>query len=82
MKALVLHGPGNFRYESDWLKPTPKKDSAVIRVKYSGICGSDLPRMCQTGAYHHPLICGHEFMGIAKWIPMYQHLEFDTERMP
>ena len=63
MKALVLHSPGDFRYEQDWREPKPKEEWAVVRVKYSGICGSDLPRMLTTGAYHHPIICGHEFMG-------------------
>lgn len=63
MKALVLHGPGNVKYEENWPKPRSKKGWALVRVKYSGICGSDLPRMMITGAYHHPLICGHEFTG-------------------
>ncbi len=63
MKALVLYGPGDFRLEEDWPKPKLKKGWALVRVRYSGICGSDLPRMLITGAYHHPLICGHEFMG-------------------
>lgn len=63
MRALVLHGPGDFRYEPSWPAPTPSERSAVIRVEYSGICGSDLDRMCRTGAHRHPVICGHEFMG-------------------
>jgi len=44
--------------------PKPKKDEALIRVKYAGICGSDLH------VYHgahptakFPVIPGHEFVG-------------------
>ncbi len=66
MKALVLHGPGDFKYEEDWPEPKSKEGWGLVKVKYSGICGSDLPRMLSTGAYHHPLICGHEFMGTVK----------------
>ena len=45
MKALVLHGAGDIRYEKNWVEPEPKRGWAMIRVKYSGICGSDLQRI-------------------------------------
>jgi L-iditol 2-dehydrogenase len=63
MRALVLHGPEALRYEPDWPEPVLMEGTALVRVKASGICGSDLPRVMQTGAYHHPLIPGHEFSG-------------------
>ncbi len=63
MKALVLHGPGNLRFESKWKTPEVLDGWVLVRVKYSGICGSDLPRIFKTGGYSHPLICGHEFCG-------------------
>ena len=63
MKALVLNGPKDFKYNENWPTPEPKEGHAIVKVKYSGICGSDLPRMMITGAYNHPHICGHEFMG-------------------
>lgn len=64
MKALVLHNAGNFRYEPAWPEPKPPDNWAIMRVRYSGICGSDLPRIMKTGAYRHPLIPGHEFAGV------------------
>ncbi|MDB3945463.1 alcohol dehydrogenase catalytic domain-containing protein [Gammaproteobacteria bacterium] len=64
MKALVLHGVGDLRYEEEWTKPNAREGWALIKIHYSGICGSDLPRTMVTGGYHHPLTCGHEFMGI------------------
>src|SRR3989338_9284916 len=63
MKALVLHNPQEFSVRDDWPKPQAKEGWCVVKVKYSGICGSDLPRMMLTGSYDHPKICGHEFMG-------------------
>jgi L-iditol 2-dehydrogenase len=63
MKALVLHGPGRYGVEHDWRTPEPRPGWARIRVRYAGVCGSDLPRFATTGSYHHPMILGHEFAG-------------------
>ncbi|MFH0797300.1 MAG: galactitol-1-phosphate 5-dehydrogenase [Candidatus Omnitrophota bacterium] len=63
MKALVLHAPGDLRFEPDRAQPDPKDGWTLVKVAASGICGSDLPRIMQTGAYCHPLIPGHEFAG-------------------
>lgn len=63
MKALVFHGVGDIRYE-DFPQPSVKKGEVLIRVRASGICGSDLhgytgksDRRCP------PMIMGHEFSG-------------------
>lgn len=69
MKALVLHSAGDIRYEPNWPEPKVPPGWVLVRVKYSGICGSDLPRIFQTGAYQHPRICGHEFMGYVEDAP-------------
>lgn len=62
MRAYVLHGIGDYRYE-EAEKPCALPGTALVRVKAAGICGSDIPRIYRTGAYHHPLILGHEFAG-------------------
>lgn len=62
MKAWVLHEAGDLRFETV-PKPSPGKEEVLIRVKATGICGSDIPRIYQNGAYTHPLIPGHEFSG-------------------
>jgi L-iditol 2-dehydrogenase len=64
MRALVLHGAGALRYERGWPDPVLTEGGALVRVTASGICGSDLPRVMQTGTYHYPLIPGHEFSGM------------------
>ena len=40
-----------------------EEDCVIVKVHAAGICGSDIPRIYKTGAYHHPLIPGHEFSG-------------------
>lgn len=62
MKAYVLHGVNNIRFE-DVKKPEAKEHEVIVAVKAVGICGSDIPRIYQTGAHVHPLIPGHEFAG-------------------
>jgi L-iditol 2-dehydrogenase len=63
MKALVLHGPGRYGLEADWPAPEVRPGWTRVRVRYAGVCGSDLPRFAVTGSYHHPMILGHEFAG-------------------
>ena len=62
MKAYVLHGVNDIRYE-EVDKPVAKANEVIVAVKAVGICGSDIPRIYQTGAHTHPLIPGHEFAG-------------------
>lgn len=63
MKAMVLHGIGDLRVETI-SKPELKENEALLAVKASGICGSDISRIYRTGAYSYPLIPGHEFSGV------------------
>ena len=44
MKAGVVHAKNDIRYE-EIEKPQPKKGQVLIKVKYTGICGSDVPRV-------------------------------------
>lgn len=64
MKALVLEKNKFLKYKE---MPLPKKryeKSYLVRVVAAGICGSDLHRAFGGGAYHYPLVMGHEFSGI------------------
>lgn len=63
MKAWVLHDIGDIRFETVE-EPTLAEHEVLVEVKVSGICGSDIPRIFQTGAYSFPLILGHEFSGV------------------
>lgn len=63
MKAWVLHGIGDIQFE-EVKEPQPAEGEVIVKVKSAGICGSDIPRIYQTGTYHFPTIPGHEFSGI------------------
>ncbi len=62
MKAWVLHGIDDFRYEEIG-NPIVSEDEILVKVKAVGICGSDIPRVYKDGAHNMPLIIGHEFSG-------------------
>ncbi len=62
MKAGVLHAREDLRYE-DIEKPVPKKGQVLIKVKYTGICGSDIPRVNGDACHFFPNVLGHEFSG-------------------
>jgi len=65
MKAWILHGVGDIRFE-EVERPQPKDGEVLVSVRAAGICGSDVPRIYQTGAHVHPLIPGHEFSGVVE----------------
>lgn len=63
MKAYVLEGINNLQYK-DVKKPACAEGWAIIRVKASSICSSDIPRIFTKGTYHFPTIPGHEYSGV------------------
>jgi len=62
MKACVLHNIADLRYE-EVILPKVGGGEVLIKIKASGICGSDIPRIFTKGTYHFPTIPGHEFAG-------------------
>lgn len=67
MKAYILHGVDDLRYEDIEIPEIPN-GWVLVEVKAAGICGSDIPRIFETGTYHFPTIPGHEFSGKVKEI--------------
>ena len=70
MKAVVVHGKEDFRYE-DVPDPKPGEDEVVVKIARCGICAAD-PKILHGTAYfsqtvynHAPIVAGHEFVG--KW---------------
>ncbi len=63
MKAWVLHGVADIRFE-DMEMPLLEAGEARVQVKAAGICGSDIPRIYETGAHRMPIVPGHEFSGV------------------
>lgn len=62
MKAGVLHAKDDIRYEEIPM-PTVSKGEVLVKVKATGICGSDLSRVLGDGAHFFPIVLGHEFSG-------------------
>ena len=65
MKAGVVHAKEDLRYE-DIEKPVPKEGEVLVKVKYTGICGSDIPRVNGDACHFFPNILGHEFSGVVE----------------
>lgn len=65
MKALVLEKDKTLRVDNQRKMPSATSPSSIlIRVAACGVCGSDIPRGFEGGAYHYPLVMGHEFSGV------------------
>lgn len=62
MKAGVVYAREDIRYE-EINKPVPQKGQVLIKVKYTGICGSDIPRVNGDACHFFPNVLGHEFSG-------------------
>ena len=65
MKAGVVHAREALRYEE---VPFPELLPGTVRVKvkYTGICGSDIPRVNGDACHFYPNILGHEFSGVVE----------------
>lgn len=67
MKAGVVYAKGDIRYE-EIERPVPKKGQVLIKVKYTGICGSDIPRVNGDACHFFPNVLGHEFSGVIEQV--------------
>ena len=67
MKAGVVHAKNDIRWE-EIDKPTAAPGKVLIKVKYTGICGSDVPRVNGDACHYYPNVLGHEFSGVVEEI--------------
>ena len=65
MKALIIEKPGTARVETVPVPPIGEKDLR-IKVKMSGICGTDVHIFKGEYLGTYPVIPGHEFSGIVE----------------
>ena len=65
MKCLKLISPGKLKFFNNEKKPEIDEDSLLIKVKYCGICSSDI-KFIEKGhrINKYPMILGHEVSGI------------------
>ena len=62
MKAAVVCANEDVKY-LEYEEPQVTPGTVKIRVRYSGICGSDIPRVLHNGVHFYPIVLGHEFSG-------------------
>lgn len=62
MKAAVVCANEDVKY-MDYEEPQVLPGLVKIKVKASGICGSDIPRVLHHGVHFYPIVLGHEFSG-------------------
>ena len=62
MKAAVVCANEDVRY-MDYEEPVTLPGTVKVKVKASGICGSDIPRVLHNGVHFYPIVLGHEFSG-------------------
>ena len=67
MKAGVVYAKNDIRYE-EIAKPKTEAGKVLIKVKYTGICGSDIPRVNGDACHFFPNVLGHEFSGTVEEI--------------
>lgn len=63
MKSVVVHTGGKMTVED---RPVPELKSSgdvLVRIAYSGLCGSDIPRIFVNSSHYYPITLGHEFSG-------------------
>lgn len=63
MSAAVLHAPGDLRYQSVAMPELTEQRNVLVKVRATGICGSDIGRVLNFGTYNFPTVPGHEFAG-------------------
>ena len=68
MKAVVIHGKEDFRYE-DVADPKAGQEEVIVKVARCGICAID-PKIFHGSAFfsqtvydHAPIVAGHEYIG-------------------
>lgn len=62
MKEIIVSENNKLEiHETD--VPQCGDDEVLVKVVYSGLCGSDIPRIFHHGAHFYPVRLGHEFSG-------------------
>lgn len=63
MKSVVVNTGGKMTVEE---LPAPELKGCgdvLVRIAYSGLCGSDIPRIFANSSHFYPITLGHEFSG-------------------
>ncbi|MBQ9140564.1 MAG: galactitol-1-phosphate 5-dehydrogenase [Lachnospiraceae bacterium] len=80
MKAYVLNDINKLDF-MEVPKPDLQEGEVLVEIKAAGICGSDIPRIFETGTYHFPTIPGHEFAGVVREVKDEQYRKWIGKRV-
>ena len=69
MKSVVLESNAKLSLREIPAPIADSQRSVIVRISAAGICGSDIPRAFAGGAYHYPLVMGHELSGVVDQAP-------------
>lgn len=63
MKSLKLYGARDIKFEQADRPNITEEDDVIVKIKATGICGSDISRYKLLGPYVEGMVWGHEFSG-------------------
>jgi threonine dehydrogenase-like Zn-dependent dehydrogenase len=66
MKAAVLYGPGDVRFEEREMPKIAKPADAIVRISATCVCGSDLWPYRGLQPINEPTPMGHEYCGLVE----------------
>lgn len=63
MRAAVVKANRELVIENIETPRIEDAEDVLVKVKFSGVCGSDIPRIFHEGTHFYPIVLGHEFSG-------------------
>ncbi|WP_233118691.1 galactitol-1-phosphate 5-dehydrogenase [Aggregatibacter actinomycetemcomitans] len=63
MKAVVVEENRKLVLADIAMPKIEDGEDVLVKVLYSGVCGSDIPRIFHHGTHFYPIVLGHEFCG-------------------
>lgn len=63
MKAIIVNEDATLQTQEFAMPIIEYPQQIIVKIAYSGLCGSDIPRIFHHGAHFYPITLGHEFSG-------------------
>lgn len=63
MKAIIVNEDTTLQTQEFDMPVIENPQQIIVKIAYSGLCGSDIPRIFHHGAHFYPITLGHEFSG-------------------
>jgi len=63
MKTIIVNENATLEVSETTTPIITEPNQILVKIAYSGLCGSDIPRIFHQGAHFYPITLGHEFSG-------------------